>query len=93
MIHGIYETHINVRNLERSMAFYENVLGLKLGRVEEDRRVAFYFIGGWNHAMLGVWEKPEDQVLRQHFAFQSTVDDILNQVVSQRFSLRAKVNE
>ncbi len=31
MITGLFETHINVANLERSMAFYEKVLGLEHG--------------------------------------------------------------
>jgi hypothetical protein len=35
------------------MHFYEQVLGLELGRFEENRRVAFYWIGKRGEAMLG----------------------------------------
>jgi len=78
MIHGLFETHINVSQLERSMDFYGTVLGLKLGRFEEDRRVAFYWVGDGREAMLGLWEKPLEQVVGQHFAFRSTAADMLH---------------
>jgi catechol-2,3-dioxygenase len=45
-ITGLFETHLQVRNLERSMEFYDKVLGLELGLKEESRRVAIYWIGG-----------------------------------------------
>ena len=82
MITGLYETHINVTNLDRSIAFYRDVLGLELGRREDDRRVAFLWIGGWGQSMIGLWEKPAAQVVRQHFAFRATVDDVLNKSVA-----------
>jgi len=31
LITGLFETHLRVANLERSMHFYEEVLGLQLG--------------------------------------------------------------
>ncbi|MCA9965486.1 MAG: VOC family protein [Anaerolineales bacterium] len=80
MINGLFETHINVTDLERSMAFYGEVLGLELGLLQEERRIAFYWLGGRGEAMLGLWERPE-LVQRQHFAFRSTVDDIRERVV------------
>ena len=76
MIKQLYETHINVRDLEESMRFYEDVIGLELGTKDEDRRIAFYWIGGWARTMLGVWEKPPDQIQPQHFAFEIEVDDM-----------------
>ncbi len=45
-ITGLFETHLQVRNLERSMEFYGEVLGLELGMKEQARRVAFYWMGG-----------------------------------------------
>ena len=76
MIQGLFETHINVVNLERAMTFYGDVLGLKLGRLEENRRVAFYWVGGVGEAMLGLWEKPAAQVVEQHFAFRCGLEDM-----------------
>ena len=78
MIIGLFETHINVRNLERSMDFYGSLLSLPLASLEQHRRVAFYWMGGRGESMLGLWEKPEQEVQRQHFAFRSTVEDVLN---------------
>jgi lactoylglutathione lyase len=78
MIKGLFETHINVSSLERSMKFYGAVLELELGRYEEERRVAFYWLGNWGEAMLGIWEKPQSYVLQQHYAFRCEVNDVLN---------------
>jgi hypothetical protein len=60
------------------MKFYGEMLELELGRYEEERRVAFYWLGNWGEAMLGIWEKPQLQVLQQHYAFRCDVDDVLN---------------
>ena len=76
MIKGLFETHINVSSLERSMKFYGEMLELELGRYEEERRVAFYWLGNWGEAMLGIWEKPQPQVLEQHYAFRCDADDV-----------------
>lgn len=54
------------------MEFYGDSLELELGTFEKDRRIAFYFIGGWNKTMLGIWEKPQDQILSEHIAKPST---------------------
>lgn len=74
MILGLFETHINVSNLERAIAFYRDVLGLELGSLEQDRRVAFFWLGQRGEAMLGVWEKPQADIQPQHFAFRSSVE-------------------
>ncbi len=82
MIDGLFETHINVSDLERSIAFYCDVLGLQLGRREEARRAAFLWMGGRGKLMLGLWEKPREQVVHQHFAFRATVEDVLERSVA-----------
>lgn len=81
MIKGLFETHINVRSLERSMPFYEQTLGLLPGAYTDARRVAFYWMGAVGEAMLGLWEKPEDQIIPQHFAFRCDLDDLLHRAV------------
>ena len=82
MINGLFETHINVTDLEGSIAFYTDVLGLELGRLDHHRRVAFLWIGGRGEAMLGLWEKPSSQVQPEHFAFRSTIKDVRNKSVA-----------
>lgn len=75
MFKRLFETHIPVQNLERAMQFYERI-GLELGTVDRDRRIAFYFIGGWNQSMLGLWEKPPEQIVSQHLAFEVELDQL-----------------
>lgn len=76
MIQGLFETHINVSDLARSVKFYRDVLNLELAYEQPERKVAFFWIGGHNQQMLGVWEKAADQIQHQHFAFQVSVDDM-----------------
>ncbi len=82
MILGLFETHINVSDLEAAMDFYEKVLGLEFAHKVEARRCAFYWIGGRGEAMLGLWEKPAAQVVRQHYAFRSTIEAIRHHSVA-----------
>jgi lactoylglutathione lyase len=37
----LFESHLTVTNLERSMAFFGDTLGLELAEVFRERRVAF----------------------------------------------------
>ncbi|MDQ5929150.1 MAG: hypothetical protein QG594_928 [Bacteroidota bacterium] len=82
MIKGLYETHLFVENLEISIDFYKNVLGLEYCHSERERRVAFFWIGKTKEAMLGIWEKPKDQIDKRHFAFRCDTDFILNESVN-----------
>lgn len=82
MITGLYETHLFVKDLEHSISFYKNVLGLKQCRYEEERRVAFFWIGVDKQAMLGLWEKPKEEIQPRHFAFSTERDFILNKSVN-----------
>ncbi len=81
MIKGLFETHLFVADLERSMAFYENVLGLIPCGYNDHRRVAFFWIGEPKGAMLGLWEKPQAEVVPAHFAFRCEVADVLHKAV------------
>jgi lactoylglutathione lyase len=83
-ITGLYETHLQVANLDLSMEFYERVLGLELGMKEQSRRVALYWVGEHGKSLLGLWEKPSwilgrnpgDPIIRQHFAFEIELVDL-----------------
>jgi len=82
MIKGLFETHLNVSDIKRSVNFYSNVLGLQQCYSEPKRSTAFFWIGKEKQAMLGLWEKPAEQVKSQHFAFECTADWILNESVN-----------
>jgi lactoylglutathione lyase len=81
MIKGLYETHLFVENLERSVSFYNEVLGLQQCHYEEGRRVAFFWVGKPQGAMLGLWEKPKTEIDIRHFAFTCDAGDILHKSV------------
>lgn len=82
MIKGLFETHLFVEDLERSVDFYKNVLGLTACGYNDDRRVAFFWIGEPKGAMLGLWEKPKNEIDIRHFAFSCEVDDVLNKSIA-----------
>jgi lactoylglutathione lyase len=79
MIKGLYETHLFVENLERSVDFYATVLGLKQCHFEAERRIAFFWIGKPKEAMLGLWEKPIAEIDKRHFAFCCDKEYILQE--------------
>lgn len=77
-VQALFESHLTVSNLERSMAFYGGALGLELAQVFPDRKVAFYWIGGRGDSMLGLWEVgTTPQKLSLHIAFKVELPDLL----------------
>jgi lactoylglutathione lyase len=77
-IRDLFEAHLTVSNLERSMAFFGETLNLELARFFPDRRVAFYWIGAQRGAMLGVWETgTTPQHMSLHVAFTVELGDLL----------------
>jgi lactoylglutathione lyase len=77
-IRDLFESHLTVTNLERSMKFFGDVLGLELAHVLPERKVAFYWIGGRGESMLGVWEVgTAPQRMSLHVAFTVDLPDLL----------------
>ncbi len=77
-IQGLFETHLTVSDLDRSIAFYRDTLGLELAQVFPERRVAFFWLGGRGNAMLGLWEiGSSPNLMRLHLAFTCRVMDVL----------------
>ncbi|KPH13993.1 VOC family protein [Chryseobacterium sp. ERMR1:04] len=81
MIKGLYETHLQVSDLEKSVEFYTEVLGLTLAHYDENRPIAFLWIGDDKKAMLGLWEQKEN-LQKRHFAFTCDKEFILNSAES-----------
>ena len=79
-ITGLFETHLQVVNLELSMEFYERILGLELIMKEQARRVAFYWVGGFGKTVLvsgrnrpgSLREMPETRLSRSISLSRST---------------------
>jgi len=77
-IRDLFETHLTVSDLQRSMAFFGNLLGLEIAQVFLERKVAFYWIGGPGGSMLGLWEVGAGpQRLSLHIAFRVDLPDLL----------------
>jgi lactoylglutathione lyase len=77
-VRGLFETHLTVRDLDRSIAFYRDVVGLTLAHRVSERNAAFLWIGGPGRAMLGLWSigtSPLSQ--RLHFSLEVALDDLL----------------
>jgi lactoylglutathione lyase len=78
-VSDLFESHLTVVDLQRSMTFFSQVLGLELAEVFLERRVAFYWIGGRGNSMLGLWEVGTGpQRLSLHVAFRSDLRDLLD---------------
>jgi lactoylglutathione lyase len=75
---ALFETHLDVRDLERSIAFYRHVVGLEFAFRLPERYVAFFWIGGRGHSMLGLWSgSSSPNAARLHIAFALDLDAVL----------------
>jgi len=81
IIKGLFETHLFIEDLNKSIYFYENILGLKQCYYENDRKAACFWIGKEKQAMLGLWEKPKEEIDIRHFAFNCDSEWILKKSV------------
>ena len=79
----LYETHIPVADLERSKQFYTKIVGLTLAYEQPQRQVAFFWVGGPEQGMLGIWG-PEalygwqgEQRFKSHFAIGLPLAELL----------------
>jgi len=78
-IRDLFETHLTVTDLQRSMKFYGGVLGLELAHQVPERNAAFYWIGGRGASMLGLWEVgTAPQRMNLHLALRVDLPDLLN---------------
>jgi len=86
-IQGLWETHLTVGDLDRSVAFYRDIVGLTLAHTIPERHVAFFWIGQPRQAMLGLWSiHTSPMAMRLHYAFQVTLDDVKASVAALRRS-------
>jgi GNAT superfamily N-acetyltransferase/catechol 2,3-dioxygenase-like lactoylglutathione lyase family enzyme len=74
----LFEAHLTVSDLDRSIAFYRDVVGLRLALHLPERAAAFFWIGGPGESMLGLWSLGSSPLgLSLHVAFAATLDDVL----------------
>jgi lactoylglutathione lyase len=78
MAQDLFEAHLTVADLDRSIAFYRDVVGLALAHVARERQAAFFWIGAPGNAMLGLWaggSSPQRMTL--HVAFRAKLADVI----------------
>ena len=82
---GLFETHLTVSDLDRSVEFYRDVVGLPLALVLEERGAAFFWIGGPGEAMLGLWSLGSVPMgLSLHIALRTSLGEILGACAALR---------
>jgi lactoylglutathione lyase len=75
---GLFETHLTVSDLDRSIEFYRDVVGLPLALELPERGVAFFWIGLPGEAMLGLWSLGSAPMgLSLHIALKVSLKDVL----------------
>jgi lactoylglutathione lyase len=77
-VRGLFETHLTVSDLQRSVAFYRDVVGLPVALELPERGAALHWIGNAGRAMLGLWSIGSAPMNMQlHIAFDMALADVL----------------
>jgi lactoylglutathione lyase len=77
-VRGLFETHLTVSDMARSVAFYRDVVGLPVALEVPERGAVFHWIGEPGQAMLGLWSIGSAPMNMQlHIAFEMDLEDVL----------------
>ena len=75
---GLFETHLTVSSIDRSRAFYRDVVGLPVALEVPERAAVFHWIGAPGEAMLGLWSIGSAPMNMQlHVALTTPLDEVL----------------
>jgi lactoylglutathione lyase len=75
---GLFETHLTVSDLPRSVAFYRDVVGLPLALEVPERGAAFFWIAARGEGLLGLWSMGSAPMgLTLHLAFRASLEDVM----------------
>jgi lactoylglutathione lyase len=78
-LHGLFEAHLTTRDLDRSISFYRDVVGLPLACELPERGAAFFWIVEPGQAMLGVWSLGSPPIeISSHIAFRVTLESVID---------------
>ena len=81
-VRGIFETHLTVSDLDRSVAFYRDIVGLPLAMALPERGAAFFWVTEPGKAMIGLWSLGSAPIgLSLHVAFTASVADVSEYLV------------
>jgi GNAT superfamily N-acetyltransferase len=85
MASGLFETHLTVSDLDRSIAFYRDLVGLPVALELPERGAAFFWIGAPGNAMLGLWSMGSAPMgLQLHIALEVSLADVLGACAALR---------
>ena len=74
----LFEAHLTVSDLDASIAFYRDRVGLELAHVVAARGAALFWVGSRGTTMLGLWAGGSaPQKTTTHVAFVATRDDVV----------------
>ena len=77
--HDLFEVHLTVRNLDKAISFYREIVGLTVAHVTREREAAFLWIGSGHKAMIGLWAAGSaPQGVTLHTAFRVSPADVLS---------------
>ncbi len=77
-VSGLFESHLTVSDLQRSVGFYREVVGLPLALEVPERSAAFFWVGDPGRSLLGLWSLGTAPLgLTLHVAFEVALDDLL----------------
>jgi lactoylglutathione lyase len=77
-VRGLFETHLTVADLGRTVTFYRDVVGLAIALELPERGAAFHWIGQPGQAMLGLWSIGSAPIgMQLHIAFTMSLPDVL----------------
>jgi lactoylglutathione lyase len=78
-VRGLFEAHLPVSDLGRSVTFYRDVVGLQLALEVPERAAAFFWCGAPGRTMLGLWAQGSmPMAMSLHIALDAELHDVLD---------------
>jgi lactoylglutathione lyase len=78
-IRRLFESHLTVSDLQRSVSFYRDSVGLPLALELPERDAAFFWVGQAGDSLLGLWSLGSAPLgLTLHVAFEVDINDLLD---------------
>ena len=78
-VRRLFESHLTVSDLHRSVSFYRDFVGLPLALEVPERNAAFFWVGEAGDSLLGLWSIGSAPLgFTLHVAFEVTMNDLLD---------------
>jgi len=78
-VRKLFESHLTVSDLQRSVNFYRDLVGLTLALEVPERNAAFLWVGEAGDSLLRLWSLGSSPLgITLHAAFEVTIDGLLD---------------